>query len=84
MTDYSSWPDANMQLHYDNLSNRIRALIDQKMEIVQEQAKRRMTARRFPRVLDSFDQLQRETQADRDEYAEEMSLGGRNYNPERQ
>jgi hypothetical protein len=80
MTDYTAWTDGDLQHLYDSLRDRVHAIVDQEMEIVAEQAKRRQAARTFPRVVYRFDELQ----ADRDEYAEEMSLGGRNYNPEGQ
>ena len=70
------WTEADLQLLYDSLFERSRALSEQRMEIVTEQCRRRQGARVFPRVQDSF-------QMDRNEYAEEMSLGGRDYNPER-
>lgn len=73
MTDYTTWADADLELLYNSLVERSTALIDQRMEIVGEQARRRVAAIKFPR-----DYVQR----DRDEYAEEMSIGGRNYNPE--
>jgi hypothetical protein len=76
MTDYTAWTDADLELLYNSLVERGAALIDQRMEIVGEQCRRRQAARQFPRVLDSV-------QWDRDNYAEEMSIGGSNYNPER-
>ena len=75
MTDYSAWTDGDLQHLYDSLRDRVRAIAEQEMEIWQEQAKRRLAARRLSRTVDDFQQ-------DRDEYAEEMSIGGRNYNPE--
>jgi len=75
MTDYTAWADADLELLYNSLVERSTALVNQRMEIVGEQCRRRQAARQFPRVQDSV-------QWDRDNYAEEMSIGGRNYNPE--
>ena len=75
VTDYTTWTNADLQLLFDSLRERGAALVNQRMEIIGEQARRRVAARQFPRVQDSV-------QWDRDNYAEEMSIGGRNYNPE--
>ena len=75
VTDYATWTDADLELLYNSLVERGTALVNQRMEIVGEQCRRRQAARQFPRVQDSV-------QWDRDNYAEEMSIGGRNYNPE--
>ena len=76
MTDrpYVAMTDADLQLLYDNVHERLSALHTQLAQIGIEQAHRRVALRRY--VPPDAEQK------DYEEFIDDMSLGGTTYNPD--